>query len=1111
MRSISPFLALFLFQTLYSLPHTSSVVQGEATLKNLNQNQLEISASDQAVIHWDDFSIEREELVRFIQPDASSLVLNRVISEIPSNIFGRLESNGRLVLINPNGILVGREAVIDTASFTASSFDAIDEAVSSRKSLASAKGRSLIIQGTIRANGEIHLSGGAIQNDGVLEASTVHLYAGSNIWQSGSIKALSASGVGGEVHIFGSENHLSETARIDASGKFGGGTVLIGGDYQGESAHLSTRTTVDKSCRIEANALDTGNGGKIIIWGEEAAGFDGIIEARGGPIAGNGGLVEISSRGFLSPLGSVDTRAPFGKNGKLLLDPTTVVISTDPDSGILTSPPPGYVFNASPANIKVQTLKDHLNMNDVIINATASGPGGIGSITLNADADMPMGQSIFWNSGSATTLTLIANGFINIRNGILSQDTTASPTTPIIQVSAPVVTIGDSSLTLANPAILQVVTGQIQVNAPTSLSIYGNTASLGGILAGTGAPTDLGTVEVNAGTLSVQSGSVQAAILANGDIDVRTTGNMQFMSGADSSGIITFNAASTLSVIGGGNLSFQGGNGATSSSAIIANNGGTIDIAIAGDYFLQGGSAGMGMDGNTGISVNGGSGTIRLSGRNYFLTGGTGLGINSNISAIGLTGATDGTVDVTATGSSGIVCTGNESNGAGILSQTMGFSNILVRTTHLTLNGSTSPTAFQGGAQISVNTGDITVLASGDISLNGGGGINVNIAGIINNGSGSTTVSANNLQASGGTGTFSFAGVLGMGGPVTVNIGGNYLLRGGSGPSAFALIASAATSGSGDLTVNGRNFTVEGGSALQSSAGFFTGDVLSGSGGGNGSIFLTSTAGSGISLTGGTGALAHGAIGTYGTLPTNSINITAPNLTLNSPGPGPGPSASATIFSDAGGDIDIAVQNNVLLTDTTGNLSSIVMRPGGTGNMLIRAGHSVSVNSAIENLGTGNLFIVVDASFPSFFLGGGGFNLGASGVINTAGGLIQIYTVSQLQNSISGFLNGVSFSRGQIFVNSPSEIWCTYFPSGPGAYPFTIFYKECLQELAYQANLISIESLDDLHPANENPGWFCEFTMESKEADPDNHFLANYFIRRRYLKTIDLPKSYTEW
>ncbi len=1109
MRSISPLLALFLFQTLYSLPQTSSVVQGKASLRNLNQNQLEISASDQAVIHWDDFSIEREELVRFIQPDSSSLVLNRVISEIPSNIFGRLESNGRLVLINPNGILVGKDAIIDTASFTASSFDAIDEAVLSRKSLSSAKGRSLIIEGTIRARGEIHLSGRTIQNEGVLEASTVHLYAGSDIWQSGSIKALLASEIGGEIHIFGSENHLSETARIDASGKFGGGTVLIGGDYQGECEHLSLRTIVDKGCRIEANALDTGNGGKIIIWGEEAAGFDGIIEARGGPLAGNGGLVEISSRGFLSPLGLVDTRAPFGKNGKLLLDPTTVVISTDPDSGILTSPPPGYVFNASPANINAGTLIGHLNMNDVIINAIASGPGGIGSITLNANADVPNGASIVWNSGSATTLTLIANGFINIRNGILSQDTTASPTTPIIQVSAPVVTIGDPSLTLANAAILQVVTGQVEINAPTSLSIYGNAASAGGILAGTVAPTDLGTIEINAGTLSSQSGAIGVLIAANGDVFARTTGNIQFSSGSAPSGMQTFNAASTISVVGGGNLSFQGGSGLSSSSGIIANSGGTIDISIAGDYFLQGGTAGVGMDGNAGISINGGAGTLRVSGRNYFLTGGTGPGNNTNICAIGLTGASGGTVDITATGSSGIVCTANESNGAGILSQTTGASDILIRTTHLTLNGSTSPGAVQGSGQISANTGDITVVASGNISLNGGGGTNVNVAAIINNGTGNTTVSANNFQAIGGTGTFSFAGVIGFGGPVTVNIGGNYLLRGGSGPLALAAIASAATSGSGDLTVTGRNFTVLGGSGPQSSAGFFVGDVITGTGGGNGSIFLTSTGGSGISLTGGTGASALAAIGTYGTLPTNSINITGANLTLNSPGPGPG--AAATIFSDAGGAIYITVQNNVLLTDTTGNLSSIVMRAGGTGNMLIRAGHSVSINSAIENLGTGNLFIVVDASFPSFFLGSGAFNLGASGVINTAGGLIQIYTVSQLQNSISGFLNGVSFSRGPIFINSPSEIWCTYFPSGPGAYPFTIFYKECLQELAYQANLISTESLDDLHPANENPGWFCEFTMESKETDPDNHFLENYLIRRRYLKTIDLPKSYTEW
>ena len=67
-----------------------------------------------------------------------------------------------------------------------------------------------------------------------------------------------------------------------------------------------------------------------------------------------------------------------------------------------------------------------------------------------------------------------------------------------------------------------------------------------------------------------------------------------------------------------------------------------------------------------------------------------------------------------------------------------------------------------------------------------------------------------------------------MGGPLTVSIGGNYVLRGGSGTLAIAVIAAAATSGTGDLTVTGRNFTVQGGSGILSSAGFFIGDRITG-------------------------------------------------------------------------------------------------------------------------------------------------------------------------------------------------------------------------------------------------------------------------------------------
>src|SRR5690606_33720447 len=84
-------------------------------------------ATARAVLHWDDFSIGAGEVVRFVQPDAASATLNRVLGGNPSSLLGSLEANGRVFLINPNGVLVGRGARIDAAGFLASTLNVTNE------------------------------------------------------------------------------------------------------------------------------------------------------------------------------------------------------------------------------------------------------------------------------------------------------------------------------------------------------------------------------------------------------------------------------------------------------------------------------------------------------------------------------------------------------------------------------------------------------------------------------------------------------------------------------------------------------------------------------------------------------------------------------------------------------------------------------------------------------------------------------------------------------------------------------------------------------------------------------------------------------------------------
>src|SRR5690606_39101860 len=86
-----------------------------------------MQSSDKAIINWADFSIGEGETTRFNVPGATSATLNRVTSGNPSAILGNLISNGKLLLINQNGILVGPGGSIDAfGGFIGSTLDIDD-------------------------------------------------------------------------------------------------------------------------------------------------------------------------------------------------------------------------------------------------------------------------------------------------------------------------------------------------------------------------------------------------------------------------------------------------------------------------------------------------------------------------------------------------------------------------------------------------------------------------------------------------------------------------------------------------------------------------------------------------------------------------------------------------------------------------------------------------------------------------------------------------------------------------------------------------------------------------------------------------------------------------
>lgn len=210
-------------------PTGPATVAGSATFST-SGNTLTVANTSGTIINWQGFSIGAGEATRFVQPAATSAVLNRVVGPSPSSILGMLSSNGKVFLVNPNGILVGEGGRIDVAGLALSTFD-----ISNANFLAGnhvfdgSGGGSIVLNGSVSSNGgDIFLFGSSIVGTGTID-STGGIIAGGPVVTGTNSSAGTITVSGGNIAVGGSVSSSGDVLLVSPNNVVVTGTINSAG------------------------------------------------------------------------------------------------------------------------------------------------------------------------------------------------------------------------------------------------------------------------------------------------------------------------------------------------------------------------------------------------------------------------------------------------------------------------------------------------------------------------------------------------------------------------------------------------------------------------------------------------------------------------------------------------------------------------------------------------------------------------------------------------------------------------------------------------------------------------------------------------------------------
>jgi len=608
---------------------------------------------------------------------------------------------------------------------------------------------------------------------------------------SGRIDVSNLSGKGGLAGIFGEKVGLVN-AQINASGLFGGGKVLIGGDFQGNGiAPNALRTFVDRNSKIDVSAILQGNGGTAIVWADQSTRFLGSIAAKGGTQSGNGGFVEVSGKQNLDYRGSVNTLAPNGKIGTLLLDPTDINVIT------VTTPPATFI-------------------------------GGLTAVDQFNDPDAPIGNTldVALINGAASNVTLQATNNINFNS-------TVAITTPGIGLTAQ----AGNNININNVNIdLQGGNLTLLANDPAFASGIGSVNVTNSVIQTRGGNFSIQGVNANLSNTTIRTSRFVSSVASNGNISINVTGNISAATSDQISGIL-FGLTGTSGAVNlnaGGNILAR--NILSGSDPISNGNSGNI-VIVAGGNFIASGDLTSGSNGSG-------------NGADIFIQSGGSIdtsaaGVSSGLDIVLSTTANGGNIKFVANGdirttdmASGITAflsTGNggsinlTSNSGSIFTGGLGTGTVGTgRSGDITVQARNSiTTGTLASASVQGNAGNIILDPIGDITVNGF----ILAPGLIQGGNVSVSTTGGNIRVGGiipasisGFSTGSCSGSSICSASLSGGTGGQIFIRHG-GVAPF-VIGDFSTNGTAGIVTTGSS-TLSLGRIIPVGTGIFTqGNIL---------------------------------------------------------------------------------------------------------------------------------------------------------------------------------------------------------------------------------------------------------------------------------------------